>query len=97
MVQRIMREHGLVTHFGQPFVWQQRNQHNLLKDLAAEQWGAERILDFAAWLDGFALPRKVNAVDAMKIFFTNLPDWMPDKGRLQELVMAWCEDVEGVL
>ena len=31
MVQRLMRERGLVTHFGQPFVWQQRNAHDLLK------------------------------------------------------------------
>ena len=97
IAQRVMREHDLHLHLGQPFVLQQRNEHDLLKDLAAEQWGAERILDFAAWLDGFTLPANIKAVDAMKIFFTNLPDWMPDKGRLQELVLAWCEDVEGVL
>lgn len=97
LVQRIMRERGLVTHFGQPFVWQQRNQHNLLKDLAQEQWGAERILDFTAWLDGFTLPENITAVNAMKIFFSNLPDWMPDRGKLEQLVLAWCEDVEGVM
>jgi hypothetical protein len=33
----------------------------------------------------------------MKIFFTNLPDWMPERGKLQELTLAWCSDIEGVM
>lgn len=105
VAQRVMRERGLHVHYGQPFVWQQRNPHDLLKDLKAEQWGAEHILDFTSWLDGFVLPAsegqygpiKIRAVDAMKIFFTNLPDWMPDRGKLQELALAWCSDIEGVM
>lgn len=97
IAQRIMREHDLYVHYGQPFVWQQRNPHNLLKDLKAEQWGAEHILDFASWLDGFTLPKQVPSVEAMKIFFTNLPDWMPERGKLQQLALAWCSDIEGVM
>jgi Reversibly glycosylated polypeptide len=97
VAQRVMREWGYFVHYGQPFVWQERNIHNLLADLRKEQWGAERILDFAAWLDGFVLPKQVPAVEAMKILFTNLPDWMPEKGKLQELALAWCSDIEGVM
>jgi Reversibly glycosylated polypeptide len=97
IAQRVMREHDLFVHYGQPFVWQQRNPHDLLKDLKAEQWGAEHILDFTAWLDGFILPKKVPAVEAMKILFTNLPDWMPERGKLQELALAWCSDCESVM
>jgi hypothetical protein len=97
VAQRVMRASGHYVHFGMPFVWQQRNAHNLLADLRKEQWGAEHILDFAFWLDGFTLPKQVSAVEAMKIFFTNLPDWMPERGKLQELALAWCSDIEGVM
>jgi hypothetical protein len=97
VAQRVMRDRGYFVHYGQPFVWQQRNPHDLLKDLAAEQWGAEHILDFTAWLDGFTLPKQVPAVEAMKIFFTNLPDFIPERGKLQELALAWCSDIEGVM
>jgi len=49
--QRVMRERGLHVHFDQPFVWQQRNQHNLLGDLRAEIDGMEHIVEFAQFLD----------------------------------------------
>ena len=49
--QRVMRERGYVVHYGKPFAWQQRNSHDLLKDLAAEQWGQEHLVAFAGYLD----------------------------------------------
>jgi hypothetical protein len=49
--QRVMRERNLHVHFGPPFVWQQRNAHNLLTDLKNELWGMENILEFASILD----------------------------------------------
>lgn len=95
VAQRVMREFGWHVHFGQPFVWQQRNPHDLLKDLAAEQWGAEHILDFTAWLDGFSSFDKCSGVTGfMRVLFTNLPSWMP---KLQELGLAWCDDCDGVM
>ena len=97
MVQRLMRERGLVTHFGQPFVWQQRNAHDLLRDLRAEQFGAERILDFTDWLDGFIFTGKEAVADCMRVMFTNLPDWMPERGKIQEMVLAWCDDCDSVM
>jgi hypothetical protein len=59
--------------------------------LAAEQFGAEHILDFTAWLDGFTFTGKEKVTDQMRIMFTNLPDWMPYRGKIQEMVLAWCE------
>jgi len=97
VVQRIMREKGYVTHFGQPFVIQQRNQHDLLSDLEAEIWGSQHILDFCAWLDGFIFTGKERTTDCMRVMFSNLPDWMPEKTKIQELVMAWCRDCDAVL
>lgn len=97
VVQRLMRDRGYVICFGQPLVWQQRNQHDLLKDLRNEQFGAERILDFTTWLDGFSFSGKEIVTGQMRIMFTNLPDWMPERTRIQEMVLAWCEDCDEVM
>lgn len=94
-VQRLMREKGYVTHFGTPFVFQQRNKHDLLKDLAAEQWGSEHILDFAAWLDGFVFTGKERVTDQLRIMYHNPASWMP-KG-ITELMAAWCDDCDSVM
>ena len=50
ITQRVMAERGLHVHFGQPFVWQQRNKHNLLTDLREEIDGMENIREFADYL-----------------------------------------------
>jgi hypothetical protein len=97
VAQRVMRECGLHVGFGRPFVWQQRNPHDLLRDLAAEQWGAEHILKFAAWLDVFTFTKSQSVIGMLRVMFTNLPDWMPERGKLQELGLAWLDDAEGVL
>ena len=81
VAQRVMANLGLYVHFGQPFVWQQRNQHDLLKDLAAEQWGAENILDIAEALSTTKFPIKI------KVGVPNL----------QELFYAWDADIEKVM
>lgn len=93
VAQRVMREHGLSTHFGQPFVWQQRNPHNLLSDLRAEQWGAEHIIEFASWLDGFLGQHDV--IGMLRVMATNLPKFIPPG--VQELWLAWLDDCERVM
>jgi hypothetical protein len=35
IVQRVARERNLHVHFGPPFTYQQRNKHDLIKDLRA--------------------------------------------------------------
>lgn len=49
--QRVMRERELYVHFGQPFVWQQRNKHNLIRDLRDEIDGMENVVAFSDRLD----------------------------------------------
>lgn len=49
--QRIMRECGLQVFHGKPFVWQQRNEHNLLGDLDNEIYGMKTIERLAKYLD----------------------------------------------
>jgi hypothetical protein len=93
VAQRVMREHGYFVHYGQPFAWQQRNSHDLLKDLRAEQWGAEHILEFASWLDGFLGQHDV--IGMLRVMATNLPKFIPSG--TQELWLAWLDDCAKVM
>ena len=51
ITQRVMRSRGLHVHFGQPLVWQQRNSHNLIRDLEDEVWGMKNLTMVADLLD----------------------------------------------
>lgn len=96
IMQRIMRETAHVTHFGRPFVWQQRNQHDLIKDLKAEIFGMEHVKEFADWLDGLDLGQ-APVVNQVKLIFAKMRDlpWMPTQ--TVEAGLAWIEDVGGIL
>ncbi len=94
--QHVMKERGLHVHFGMPLVWQTRNPHNLLRDLQAEVWGMEHVLEFAKYLDK-------NPVDGRSIFdylgwlYDDLLHcaWWPKQA--SEAGLAWIEDCRGVL
>ncbi len=87
--QRVMADTGHHVLFGPPFVYQERNAHNLTRDLADEAWGNENILTVQA-----ALWRTVLAYDSViektRSAYTYLDKLMPG---VAELADAWCEDV----
>lgn len=58
IVQRVARDRELHVHFGDPFVWQSRNAHDLVKDLRAEIDGYENVTKLAGLLDMTILPNK---------------------------------------
>jgi hypothetical protein len=93
VAQRIMRAKGYYVHYGQPFVLQERNPHNLLKDIADEQWASEHILEFAAWLDAFQ--DQDDVIGMLRVMATNLPKFIPSG--TQELWLAWLDDCEKVM
>ena len=49
VVQQMLHWKGWYTHVGEPFAYQQRNQHNLVRDLRAEIDGMERVRSLAEW------------------------------------------------
>ena len=59
VAQRQMAERNLYVHFGQPFCWQQRNEHDLIKDLSSELWGTVNILEFSEVLAEMKIPNVV--------------------------------------
>jgi hypothetical protein len=92
IAQRVMRERSLFVHYGRPFVWQQRNSHDLVKDLKAELFGMEHVFEFADWL-----ARETFAPNLSPLEMTQLL-WKIEKmlrhlpGGVAELGEAWCRD-----
>lgn len=93
VAQRVMHETGHYVHFGQPFVWQQRNEHNLLQDLKAEMWGMEHILEFTSFLDSLVISGSV--LNNLLLMVNSLPIWLGEDAR--NLWVAWLEDCAKVL
>jgi hypothetical protein len=97
IVQRVARERGYHVHFGPPFTYQQRNDHNLVTDLRAEIDGMENVQKMAAALDAFRLKAGASVVDhtrALYIYLASIP-LIPDQAF--RAAMAWLEDCEEVL
>jgi hypothetical protein len=96
IVQRVARERNLHVHFGPPFTYQQRNEHNLITDLRREIDGMENVAVLAELLDHIPLPGKSVIEDTRTIYSTlEHCDWLPD-----EAIYAahkWLDDCESVL
>lgn len=94
--QRIMRESNLHVHFGQPFVWQQRNQHNLISDLRVEIDGMERVEHLANFLDACIMPSN-NQIENLRWIYKALgePGMLPKPA--SEAALAFLSDIEKVL
>jgi hypothetical protein len=94
VVQRAMRQTGNYTHFGMPFVLQQRNVHDLVRDLEQEVWGMQHILEFAHYLEG--IEDRDSVVELVRAIYEHqLSSWFPQQ--TCEAALAWCDDCEQVL
>lgn len=96
IVQRVMRERGYHVHFGRPFVWQQRNEHNLVSDLRKEIDGYENVEKLADLLDHIVLPGK-SVIDDTRTIYSTLEhcDFIPKIA--VEAAFAYLDDCEGVI
>jgi len=98
VAQRVMRERNLFVHYGRPFVWQQRNSHDLIKDLKAESWGMEHVVEFADWLARKTFVPNLSPLEMTQLLWkTEKPSyskmWRYLPG-VVELGEAWCRDCE---
>jgi hypothetical protein len=96
IVQRVARERDLHVHFGPPFTYQQRNEHNLIHDLRAEIDGMENVTRLAELLDAILLPGK-SVLDDTRIIYRALEHctFLPDEAIYA--AHAWLDDVESIL
>lgn len=93
IVQRVGRERGYHVHFGKPYVYQQRYEHDLLKDLDAEIGGMKHVKQMAALLDAIVLPAK-SVISDTRIIYEKLryAEWYPRQAC--DAAFAWLEDCE---
>jgi hypothetical protein len=96
IVQRVARERGLHVHFGPPFTYQQRNEHNLITDLRAEIDGMEDVTKLADLLDSIVLPAK-SVIEDTHIIYVTLYHAGFIKEQQFNAAKAWLEDVESVI
>lgn len=94
VAQRVMRDFGYQLHIGQPFVYQQRNAHDLLKDLKAEMWGMEHVEEFATLLDGISLRGCSSVLSMLDVISKTIPTSFEG---VKDLWGAWLSDVEKAL
>lgn len=97
IAQAVMHPRGMRVHFGQPMIFQQRNLHNLLKDLAEELWGETHLLSIADVLaDSMSVPAKSISLQVGMLYRAlQQARLLPDG--VAELAEAWLLDIEKVL
>ncbi len=96
IVQRVARERNLHVHFGPPFTYQQRNEHNLITDLRAEIDGMENVQKIADFLDSIILPARSVIADT-RIIYEALRTSTLVPYQACVAALAWLDDCEGVM
>jgi hypothetical protein len=89
--QRVMDDTGHHVLFGPPFVYQERNAHDLGRDLADEAWGQAHILDVQHALWDLTTSHEETVTDKVLACYAALDDMMPG---VAELAHAWVDDCE---
>lgn len=96
LAQRIMRTLDYHVYYGPPFVWQERNPHNLWQNLRDELLGMEYTPRFCKDLLAIDLGEGT-VLEKLERLYGHLKskNYLPPI--VYELGRAWCEDVRSVL
>ena len=95
LAERVMRATRWCVRYGHPYVWQERNEHNLASDVALEVRGYRETLGFTASLDDAVILAGSTVLDAAMAVHEHLAgtQWWD----VAELGLAWLKDCEAVL
>ena len=95
IAQRIMREQDLRVHYGQPFIYQQRNEHELFADLRSEMLGMEHMQHLTDIIDHIqTFATDVDPVRQIYHVLEHTP-WLPNKA--MDAAIAYLDDCEKVM
>jgi len=96
IAERVMMTTDYCCHFGKPFVWQERNPHNLWTNLKDEIFGMEYTTRFCQDLLAADLG-EATVLEKLECMYEYLKskDYLPPI--VYELGKAWCEDVRKIL
>jgi hypothetical protein len=98
VAQRIAWEQGWNLLFHGPTVWQERNEHNLMRDFRDEVPGYLHNASIREALDGLELkPGASNAAASLRACYSKLVEMTLVDERELTLLDAWIEDVGAVL
>jgi hypothetical protein len=93
IAERVMAATRYRVHFGGPFVFQERNQHDLWRDLRAEQLGMEIGTRFAEDLGECEVTGDDLLADLRSVYsHLRTLDYVPSL--VSDVGDAWCADVE---
>jgi len=97
ITQRVMWPDKFHVLHGKPFVLQQRMRSDHLRDLAAEQWGAEHAAEFAKLLLAMPVEKIPTILERVRYVHNqmSLIKWWPEG--VYELASAWLEECEKIL
>jgi hypothetical protein len=95
--QRVMRANNYYAYFGRPYVYQERNEHDLMVDLKNELFGMENATRFAELVNdvGIVAGDILGGVRAIVEEMSRHGDWLPQQAI--ESYMAWIEDCKMVM
>ena len=97
IAQRVMRERDLHVYYGQPFVYQQRNTHNLVSDLENEMLGMKHTAEFATFLERTRLSENGSVIEHTGTIYREASGLKFMPAGVLELAGAWLSDVTKVL
>ena len=95
--QWAMRRKGLHVHFGQPFIWQSRNPHDLMRDLDQEVDGMHNVKSVAGQLKGNLALSDEGREPSIRRACEVLALWGLVPARAVEAAGAWERDIEKAL
>jgi STELLO glycosyltransferases len=97
IMERIIHQRPLVVEYGRPLVYQDRNSHNLIKDLEQEMLGYKYTQVLLDLLDSIDLDTDSSLLDSYMYIADQLwqTDWFPKE--TVGFMRAWVADVEEVL
>lgn len=96
IAERVMLSRDEHVLYGEPFVWQERNAHNLINDMKDEILGLEHTTRFVNDMLALDIGRDEPVAQLRRIYEgLNSKDYIPQITK--DAGAAWCDDVEKVL
>jgi hypothetical protein len=96
VAERVMMEKGWSVRFGPPFVWQERNQQSLAKNIKDELYGMQYTVQFGNNLLNMNLGLG-HPVEMLARVYEQMGELAYIPEQTKEFCRAWIEDLEAIL
>jgi hypothetical protein len=97
IMRRMMQAMGLYTFYGPPMAFHARQPRPLFKDLKAEMFGLEHIVEFAEAVNDADILMEQSPVEMCRAIYESLRQQSWFAADNDAAASAWLDDIEGVL